>query len=887
MSDQQDAPIPARIARAEALRTAGNLDAAEAEIRAVLALMPDSFGALAILGHILRARGDRAAALAQFRAALVVMPRHEGAMLECVAELLAMGRLDEANALVASVLALHPASLGGLAQRGHLARARGDRAAALAAFQAAMEAHPAHQGLPQEAALELAALGRLADAGELYERVPAPARRFDAAVCMGHLARRRGDRAASLAQFERARALQPQHPGVLQELATDLTELGRLSEAEDVLRAVLALDPGNAGVVVRLGHLARRRGDRAGALAQFQAALAITPDSVPLRLEIATELRDSGQMDAARAALQDILALAPDSLPALLQAGHLERMEGNRPAALTAFRHAVAQHPGNPEALVEYAVELRVAGDAAASAALLQQALAAAPGHLHAAMQLAEHAWLADDAPRALDVCRAALEAHPGHHVPYVQMARALAVLGDAEAGLAVLEQGAQRRGPHPEMTAKQLELLRGLGRFDEARALADSHAEGESHFGLWRQRMELMLALGEFGACAAALDSAPAATQHEHAHVWQLRGELAAALWDPAGSEAHLARATQMHPANGWAQWLAARACLLQGDLDGTTRYLRESVRLDTAALRLRGKSQNITQSLLGQIMDEFRIDAALIGELATLARQPPQTRLPRLLALVRANAGHTAPAIFLLIALRQAGLLAGPQAGEPRGIPKRIAQFWDTPEPPDDIAALMADWPARHPDYAYTRFSGASAHDYLRQRYANDVVLAFRRAPEPALKADIFRLAWLYAEGGVYADADDRCLHPVSVLIGGDAIFAAYQEEYGTLGNNFLAACPRHPVIGAALAEAVGAVNRGDQDIPWLSTGPGLLTRAYAATLAQGKLLPLGFLNGSVILERHEMRRAIASHAAAAYKRTGKHWLRAAFPSQPKATA
>jgi mannosyltransferase OCH1-like enzyme len=143
-----------------------------------------------------------------------------------------------------------------------------------------------------------------------------------------------------------------------------------------------------------------------------------------------------------------------------------------------------------------------------------------------------------------------------------------------------------------------------------------------------------------------------------------------------------------------------------------------------------------------------------------------------------------------------------------------------------------------------------------------------------EPARKADIFRLAVLAAAGGVYADADEKCLQAVDFIVPGMAELVMYQEDHGTLGNNFMAARPGQLVVLRALEMAVTAVNRGDADIVWLATGPGLLTRAFGQVVTtQGELA------GVVVLDRRALFQAVAIHCAAGYKRTDKHWSNTAF--------
>ena len=142
--------------------------------------------------------------------------------------------------------------------------------------------------------------------------------------------------------------------------------------------------------------------------------------------------------------------------------------------------------------------------------------------------------------------------------------------------------------------------------------------------------------------------------------------------------------------------------------------------------------------------------------------------------------------------------------------------------------------------------------------------------------MKADIFRLAYLFHEGGHYVDADDRCIAPISTLDLGDRDLILYQEDFGTVGNNFIGVRPRHPAIGSALANAVTAVNRGDADIVWLATGPALLTRSLAVYLAEKLPERLG---KTLIVDRHQLYGIAAFHTMTAYKHSKKHWTRTTF--------
>jgi mannosyltransferase OCH1-like enzyme len=240
-----------------------------------------------------------------------------------------------------------------------------------------------------------------------------------------------------------------------------------------------------------------------------------------------------------------------------------------------------------------------------------------------------------------------------------------------------------------------------------------------------------------------------------------------------------------------------------------------------------------------------------------------------------------HTAPAIILLDTMRRAGLLserAEKSVAPTEAIPKRIVQFWHSKTPPPDVAELMASWREQQPDYDYFIFDDASAAEFLLKRGLAAERNALRRAKSATQRADLFRLAYLAVEGGFYVDADDRCIASIDHFVRSRTQFASYQEPYGTIANNFIGAVPGHAIVVAALHAAVEAVNRGDHDIIWLSTGPGLLTRAFARWVTQ---VSHDALKEVTILELWEAQRFIGIHCLAEYKRSREHWSRAAFGS------
>ena len=192
-----------KVETATELRVLGRLDEASALLQQALAIEPDNGHALNELGHLARRGGDRSAALAAFAAAAAAQPNSVGPKAEAATELRVLGRIDEASALLQQALAIAPKNAHALSELGHLARRRGDRIGALAAFETAAAANPNHAGLKAEAAAELRDLGRFDEAEAMLKQALAiDPHHFASLIALGQVARRRGDHVAALAAFE-------------------------------------------------------------------------------------------------------------------------------------------------------------------------------------------------------------------------------------------------------------------------------------------------------------------------------------------------------------------------------------------------------------------------------------------------------------------------------------------------------------------------------------------------------------------------------------------------------------------------------------------------------------------------------------------------------------
>jgi tetratricopeptide (TPR) repeat protein len=860
------------------------LDEATTLYTEALTSQPENRTALIGLAECEKRNSNFAASLENYQRALKLNPKDTKVQFEVSELLFKRGSFAEAEAALEVLLSYSQDHFLAHIRMGFCARYRNDRAAAAAYFARASKIDPTHIGVRLEMAGDLLELGRLDEAEAGFRAVLAVApEEASAHIGMGHCARRRGDLSASLKCFLAAAACDPRNIWAKPEAAADLLGLNRLDEAQVLYNEILISQPENVNALIGLVHCARRKGDSIAARANLNRAIAIDANNIPVLLELANEQREAGEWEDAKATLRTVLDRDPKNLYALIILGLVHRAMGEHKNALTFFTRAHEFHLENAQLLVEMAIEERHLGRQEVCDRLLTEALDLSPFCVDAIIQCAEQAMMAHNAPYALQVYQSALERDPLQLRLILGAARTLTTLGKFEDAIGLLDSAKIKLGMQPEIESTRISLLRQIGDWHHAMTLLrQARVIWPWHFGLWIEHAYHELSVGSDQEVRACLDACPASSIHGIAKRKQLEGLFAerCCAFDDALAFYKQAAALNVNDSGIYADLTRLNLKMLQ--VDDAREHLGKFCMLNIAATKLQGKSTNISQTIFGQWLDEYALNAEEVGRVRGVLGLSPREQIGPLLSLIRENPDNTAAAIGLIYALRLSGLLESGGGLARGGIPERIIQFWDSPDITPDIQRLMRSWRDKNPGYEYVLFNDDTARRFLQENFTADVLAAYVRVREPAQKSDIFRLAYLAKEGGIYVDANDFCLAPLGGLIAPNALLALYQEDHGTVGNNFIAVVAQHPVILEALAQAVLAVNRGDSDMPWLSTGPALLTRSIANHIANSKLSYAAVVGKMVVLNRQEFSQKVAIHCLVAYKETNRHWSNSTFAAR-----
>ena len=871
----------ARCEGAHLLRESGGLDEATQIFELILDEDPDDFHALRGLAQIASTRGDRTAALTLFEKAAAVQPDDLWMQWEIAALLAREGRETEARLRFNQILEADAKFVAAYRSLAAMAKSAGDSEGALRVLQEALSPCSDNAWLHFDLAQIHKEKRDYDFAWAAFEDLlQTPECGGAAALELFYLGKARGRGAAAAGYLRRGLDLSPDHPGLLIAMAGELLGEGQLEEAGRIYDA-LADNPASAyWRLIGKGKVAQRQGRSDEAREFFREAIDVDPTKTNAYAELCNAAITEIDRANARGLLDRWTERVPASREPRLMKARLARQGKDYAGAAKILRDLVASVGDDAALLVEAAEAEERAANFSAANLLIDRAVAIAPNDPVVLETLARRAEWRDDLDEALVLQQRAIEADPSRIWLKTACARLQFAVGRTAAGFAALDALRDACGETPDGCYTRVEMLRQLGRLTEASAASEQAcARFRGHFRLLMQGALLAIERGFFQRAAELREQAVPTNAGEQANSLFMQGMESIAKWRFDQGQDQIAAACAINCEDGWALNRLIHCDLLQFDLESAGRHLRDLARLNHAINRIKGNSVSVSQSHYGQLHDEFRLDPEALADVREALMAPMEERLSRLRAAIRAYPDYTAASIAFLVACRQAGLFDNRAAATAKPIPRRIAQFWDSAELPEDIAGYCRTWSGMDPAFDYRRLDEASAQNFLKAIGDAAAFRAFQRAEEPAMKSDILRLAWLLRNGGVYSDADDRLQRSVAPLLESGAGLVLYQEDIGSVGNNFIAAAPGHPVLALALEQAVAAVNNGGKDLLWLATGPGLLTRCLGRYLAEDEGAWLARLRDIHVLDRHEMLSYSAIHCLSAYKHTEKHWSRTAF--------
>ncbi len=154
---------------------------------------------------------------------------------------------------------------------------------------------------------------------------------------------------------------------------------GRLGDAENLYRQVLAAVPGHPHALYLLASVARHVGRHENALQLLESALVAAPDNPNYLLSRGVSFAAMLRWQEAMADYRRVIAICPDAAEAYNNLGNSLHAQGELDEAVEAFRRALALNPDYLDARVHLGHALKMTGDLGAAETAYRQVLAKAP----------------------------------------------------------------------------------------------------------------------------------------------------------------------------------------------------------------------------------------------------------------------------------------------------------------------------------------------------------------------------------------------------------------------------------------------------------------------------------------------------------------------------
>ena len=300
-------------------------------------------------------------------------------------------------------------------------------------------------------------------------------------------------------------------------------QAGRLTEAEQAYRAVLAIDPEQAKALYLLGVLYTGAGRLDAAAALLERAVAAAPDDTDARFNLGNALYRRGELDAARRHYLMVAEQRPGYAELFANLARVYLDLGQIDAAIDAARTAVSRKPALAEGHTNLGLALLAADRMPEAIEAFQAALARQPQSAPAHANVANALLHARRYPEAADAARAALERDSRLPDAYNILGSALRELGQLDDAVAALRQAVALA---PDSAPAHANLGNALVEQD---ALDAAEAEFHRAIELDPKLAEAHSGLGYLLTNAKRFDEAIAACERAIA----LRPDFAEAHWN------------------------------------------------------------------------------------------------------------------------------------------------------------------------------------------------------------------------------------------------------------------------------------------------------------------------------------------------------------------
>lgn len=264
-------------------------------------------------------------------------------------------------------------------------------------------------------------------------------------------------------------AQQPDHAEAVHNLGMIALQVGQNDAAMELFQRAVALNPNRATAHYQLGNILKSKGQIDEAIAAFRRAIVLRPDYPVAYNDLGTALRSKGQLNDAMAAYLQAIALKPTYAEAFYNLGNALRDQGQITEAAAACRQAIALRPNFPEAHNNLGNVLRDEGKIEEAIAEFRLAIAQRPNFPEACSNLGNALKDSGDIDEAIIAYRQAVELSPNYAEAHYNLGTALSSKGQLDEAIAAFHRAIALRPDFPEVYGNLGNTLKDAGQLDQA----------------------------------------------------------------------------------------------------------------------------------------------------------------------------------------------------------------------------------------------------------------------------------------------------------------------------------------------------------------------------------------------------------------------------------
>jgi predicted O-linked N-acetylglucosamine transferase (SPINDLY family) len=286
-------------------------------------------------------------------------------------------------------------------------------------------------------------------------------------------------------------AVEPEQADALHLLGLLSLHAGQHAAARDLISRALAVDPSTAIYHSSLGEVYRALGQLDQTAACYRRAILLRPDLAELHNNLGTALRDRGELDEAAACYRRALELNPGLAPSCHNLGVVLQDQGDLPAAVACYQAALELRPDDLRAQYNLGVAWEQLGRLDDAAACYRRIIERSPHDAEAHKSLGYVLRQQGKIAAAAACFRRAVELKPDYAQAYNNLGNTCMELGQPDEAVACYRRALELEPDFAEVYSNLGNVFHEEGNIEEALAccrraveLQPAYAKAHNHLG-------------------------------------------------------------------------------------------------------------------------------------------------------------------------------------------------------------------------------------------------------------------------------------------------------------------------------------------------------------------------------------------------------------------